>query len=299
MVLSQHVVFNKSFLWASRLRYFSLIMNLWKHVLEVYHAHVEKRPPAALPQIGPPGWRNVDCLQGFDDLSLAVLITNDQGHLVVIYRGSVIGEDWVTNFDYNLISPQETQSGVDCMKGRVHEGYFKLLQTQLHTLRRVVETLNPTRVTVTGHSLGGAMAHLASYYIATTFPQLNVEAVVVGAPQVADQEFFEDYRMKVNSRSIAFLGRGYESRFKSATGKRRFEVGDVVVQVSQSIDGISPPPKGTQRELISCIRCLPGTICVLLHSRLQITQHSPCLSYEPWIGAHLCHQPDQCCCMGK
>jgi len=52
-------------------------------------------------------------------------------------------------------------------------------------------------VSVTGQSLGAAIAQLSAYYVASAFPDIEVEAIAIASPQIGDAAFFEDFRRKV------------------------------------------------------------------------------------------------------
>eukprot|EP00208_Stichococcus_sp_RCC1054_P005346 CAMPEP_0206142186 /NCGR_PEP_ID=MMETSP1473-20131121/15880_1 /ASSEMBLY_ACC=CAM_ASM_001109 /TAXON_ID=1461547 /ORGANISM="Stichococcus sp, Strain RCC1054" /LENGTH=1445 /DNA_ID=CAMNT_0053537075 /DNA_START=238 /DNA_END=4575 /DNA_ORIENTATION=- len=55
----------------------------------------------------------------------------------------------------------------------------------------------PRRVTLTGHSLGGALATLAAYDIAKAFPSFEVSCYTFGAPRTGNHAFAKDYNQVV------------------------------------------------------------------------------------------------------
>ena len=60
------------------------------------------------------------------------------------------------------------------------------------------------QVTNVGHSLGGALATLSAFYVATTYPQARVRAVTFGSPRVGNPAFKKAYSDYVPCTSRVF-----------------------------------------------------------------------------------------------
>lgn len=84
-----------------------------------------------------------------------------------------------------------------------HNAYF--IHSQIaKPLDEEMKKHNPTRVTVSGHSLGGAVGNLLAYHIATAYPNIMVDMVSYGAPNVGDVDFVASFNQKVNNRHLTF-----------------------------------------------------------------------------------------------
>lgn len=59
-----------------------------------------------------------------------------------------------------------------------------------------------SRVLITGHSLGGAVAALLALYAAETYPDLRVDVVTFGAPNVGNAAFGRRFNSAVNNRHV-------------------------------------------------------------------------------------------------
>jgi pimeloyl-ACP methyl ester carboxylesterase len=119
-------------------------------------------------------------------------------------RGSKNIQNWQTNFQADLIP---TPCGA--RRGRVHAGFAKAYGSlQSVIAMKIQESLigynlrKPVLCTVVGHSLGGALATLAAYDLATAPTQscaFNVRCVTLGSPRVGDAEFASNYLSAVPS----------------------------------------------------------------------------------------------------
>ena len=104
----------------------------------------------------------------------------------VVFRGTIDRGGKLLD----LLAAQIRAPGVMAGWGRVHAGFLEAWNAVSRQVR--VKTAG-RRVTLTGHSLGGAMATLAAIEMG---PQ--VEAVVTfGSPRVGDAEFRAGYSMQV------------------------------------------------------------------------------------------------------
>lgn len=66
----------------------------------------------------------------------------------------------------------------------------------------------PTRLTITGHSLGGAVGALLAYYVTLRYPGVNVELITFGAPNVGNAAFARAFdEGRVNNRHLTFTVR--------------------------------------------------------------------------------------------
>nr|CAB3459341.1 unnamed protein product [Digitaria exilis] len=135
--------------------------------------------------------------------------------VVVAYRGTATCSEWLDNFKSGLTrlpSSPTLFAGDDDDEAMVESGFWKLftapgeahssLQQQVRDeVRRIIheyggEGMPPLSITVTGHSLGAALAVLSAYEITTAIagddddaPAPMVTAVSFGGPRVGNAAF--------------------------------------------------------------------------------------------------------------
>jgi triacylglycerol lipase len=107
------------------------------------------------------------------------------GAIIVSIRGTLVPEEWLRNFtaipaDYSFL-PQF---------GTVHLGFRLVYASVRASLEQGLAAVPAnTRVTVLGHSLGGAMATLAGPDIKRNMKQPNVDVCTFGGPRVGKPNF--------------------------------------------------------------------------------------------------------------
>ncbi len=128
---------------------------------------------------------NSGSAQGF------ICLWNDRDFpfIVVAFRGSEKKiEDWLTNVD------AVPASSIDVKNGKVHSGFYndfkRLKETIENRINEIHQELGEKNVPVffTGHSLGGALASIATKEV---LPDGNGACYTYGAPRVGDYEYFE------------------------------------------------------------------------------------------------------------
>ena len=79
--------------------------------------------------------------------------------------------------------------------GHVHSGFFSQFQDQKADLDTTLDTLTSGGVNdilITGHSLGGALSWVATYYIKDKYKdKVGVEVLSFAAPSVGDSNFMD------------------------------------------------------------------------------------------------------------
>lgn len=96
-------------------------------------------------------------------------------HAIVAFRGTSSFNDFLTDIWFGL----ERWDGA----GRVHSGFWRSLEMILEEVRAWLKSVEYARLTITGHSLGAAMATL----LATLEPKARL--VTFGSPRVGDADF--------------------------------------------------------------------------------------------------------------
>ncbi|KAK7295289.1 hypothetical protein RJT34_18195 [Clitoria ternatea] len=136
--------------------------------------------------------------------------------VVVAFRGTTTCLEWLENFRASLTNlpfPCSSKRAFedndirDGSRAMVESGFLSLYTSSIPTnsssmslqemmkleISRILETYNdessPLSLTVTGHSLGAALATLTAYDIKTAFPKLPVTVISFGGPRVGDRSF--------------------------------------------------------------------------------------------------------------
>ncbi len=110
------------------------------------------------------------------------LVMGDAEKVFVAFRGTEGKlEDWTTNAQYDL---------VPAVGGKVHEGFWNATQSIMGDLAQALDTFcaQGQQVWLTGHSLGGALAMLATAY----FVEQGIQPAglyTFGQPRVGDSTF--------------------------------------------------------------------------------------------------------------
>ncbi|KAK7340458.1 hypothetical protein VNO77_21161 [Canavalia gladiata] len=144
--------------------------------------------------------------------------------VVVAYRGTTTCLEWLENFRAtltNLRIPCTTkrafEKNIEGSEAMVESGFLSLYTSSLSAnsslmslqdmireeISRIFETYSgePLSLTVTGHSLGAALATLTAFDLKTVFPKLPVTVISFGGPRVGDRSF----RRKLESQGTKVL----------------------------------------------------------------------------------------------
>ncbi|KAK5164894.1 uncharacterized protein LTR77_009558 [Saxophila tyrrhenica] len=126
-----------------------------------------------------------------DERKTTGLIMLDHAHkaLVITFRGTISDADWETNLEFVL----EDASDV-CGKGcKAHAGFFaswRGVSDIVTTKWRALSQQYPQYSTIiTGHSLGGAIAHLCAAGLKTVGPNAAMSLYSYASPRVGNEVF--------------------------------------------------------------------------------------------------------------
>ncbi len=121
------------------------------------------------------------------------------GETLLVYAGSGSHVDWFANLNADLV---EWMHGVG-----VHRGFSKIATRLLAPIETLPRLLSWDRVTLTGHSLGGAMAMLHGFALKSLYPHLEVTVITFGAPRVGDARWKHAYELMVPNTLRVVLDR--------------------------------------------------------------------------------------------
>lgn len=113
--------------------------------------------------------------------------TSSEGILVLVFRGTQKDiSDVVTDLKANLVSAPEG--------GRVHHGFYQAYKKVEPLIKAACEPHAELPLYITGHSLGGALAMLATRYIGD---DSTGATYTFGCPRAADDEFYKNIKTPV------------------------------------------------------------------------------------------------------
>jgi hypothetical protein len=164
------------------------------------------------------------------DLTYAISIDEDKRRVMVVFRGAITASDWGAAVDSKF---QKTRNPIkedypgkkDFLK--LHRGFFLYLfrerkDTETCKYDEIARTVHrygsaigdDYKVFVTGHSLGGALATIFSFFASTEerFTQNGpVKCITFGAPMVGGYAFADSFRHQERSQKL-MLARFHNSR---------------------------------------------------------------------------------------
>ncbi len=155
---------------------------------------------------------NIEFLDSFvkndTEALLAEISDDDESFMILSFRGTSSAKDALTDARCML---QPAKGG-----GRAHQGFHDGLHFILDDIRKSLSKQSSKKpLYITGHSLGGAWAMLATKYL----QDFNIGATYTyGCPRVADDEFYSPvrspvYRLVHRADTVTRLPFGYGIRF--------------------------------------------------------------------------------------
>jgi len=176
-------------------------------------------------------WQCPECMSGFytQDVwqiadTTAFIITNADT-IVVSFRGTAGSSTWISNLKILAVQWPPTGSSVGSTKASVlslmttcshcaHEGFAQIFEDIMNEglrkkLLETIQQLPDANIFVTGHSLGGALATLLAYELATdvlTEKQLTRFSVYTfGSPRVFTTDLAMEYDRKIGEHTYRFV----------------------------------------------------------------------------------------------
>ena len=125
-----------------------------------------------------------------------------QDTLYIVFRGTEINsrQDRFTDYLFFPYSPCPLNNKI-----KVHRGFYNSFKSIELELTNYIFSARPSKIIFTGHSLGGALALLSSYFLSKTLFHTNkfIKSVITfGAPKVGNKYFVADYKQQYFYNSI-------------------------------------------------------------------------------------------------
>ena len=134
------------------------------------------------------------------DSDCQVYVCEYENKLVVCFRGTESIADILTDLKISQVTFIVPNLEIlECPQ--VHRGFYEQFYSVQNDLEKhIKEYLKKNKdapIIFTGHSLGGALATLASLYFQMLLPELTVSCVTFGSPRVGDSTFVKLYEEHV------------------------------------------------------------------------------------------------------
>ena len=171
------------------------------------------------------------------DVDAQCFSINHHTTLIVSFRGTESIQDWITDAMV-LQVPMDLHHVEETKRPLVHHGFLTQFRSIEQDITRiihdyVVKTEMP-RIIFTGHSLGGALATLATVEYGLKYSHIPISCVTFGSPRVGNTEFVS-YFNHVVDESLRFVnqedpipGIPTELRFVHVPGIRYIDRGNKI-----------------------------------------------------------------------
>lgn len=131
---------------------------------------------------------NLELLEYFDVAETQAFLARTRaadGAMILAFRGTQSLKDWMTDVDINLVNGPG---------GKVHDGFLCALNTVWRPLTKLMDaTREHRKLWITGHSLGGALATLATAKLRLEKAQPVSGLYTFGSPRVGNEEFARNF----------------------------------------------------------------------------------------------------------
>lgn len=134
---------------------------------------------------------------GFTDTQVAVLNKLNSDRLYVIFRGSDKSIDWINNFQFRQ---QIYPYGDGNSEVKFHQGFMSAYWAVRDRLLDVMANFEGQHLIVTGHSLGGALATIATLDLQYNLGRANDLSFVIhtfGSPRTGNQALADSFNRRV------------------------------------------------------------------------------------------------------
>ncbi|QOV23637.1 lipase family protein [Anabaenopsis elenkinii] len=161
-------------------------------------------------------WSSPPYLINIDTTDTQLAILNDTHETTIVFRGSESRLDWKTNLNFRKQRKEFFQQVIEkeiiaedeqiypYSTGKksgalIHRGFANAYLSVRYQIHDYIQTNQVSRLTVTGHSLGGALATLCALDLQYNFNSTlsDIEVYTFGAPKVGNKNFYQSYNKRV------------------------------------------------------------------------------------------------------
>ena len=152
--------------------------------------------------------------QANTDTQCAILSDATGTAIYIVFRGSEKRLDWDTNVNFKqvqlefqrkivqeeIVQEQEQiypYQGESRSGAKMHRGFVDAYLSVREQIHNYLRSHAAPRVTVTGHSLGGALATLCAVDAQYNFSNIKIDIYTFGAPRVGNSGFRESFNRRV------------------------------------------------------------------------------------------------------
>ena len=120
-----------------------------------------------------------------------VVWSGDRSEVAIAFRGSVHARDWLTDFDV-----RRADQGICTL----HAGFLAAARSIVGQVARIDQREVKARLTITGHSLGGAVAVIVAWLLSERGWRAD-QVVTFGGPRVGDGAWRRCYQAALGERT--------------------------------------------------------------------------------------------------
>ena len=121
-------------------------------------------------------------------------VGDDPGMAVIVFRGTTNVRDWMKNVDIRSVPVEGSKSGASVTVGSFHRGFHDNYRSVHEEIERRLAGNENLPLYITGHSLGGALAVIATWYRSA---QRLAACYTFGAPRVGDHLLMGSFRTPI------------------------------------------------------------------------------------------------------
>jgi len=128
-------------------------------------------------------------------------ITKYNNNFLISFRGTDCISEFMTDINIIQVNLELLNIGTQSLP-KVHKGFFKQFESLKYEILDILniymfESTQPSFI-FTGHSLGGALATIASTYFGHTYPSVYNTCITFGSPRVGNQNFVNCFDTVIN-----------------------------------------------------------------------------------------------------
>jgi predicted lipase len=120
-----------------------------------------------------------------------------KNYIVVIFQGSSNWKDWIDNLNFVKVYPYSKKYI------GIHAGFYSQFKTIIGAIKKELSTRDTNKeIIFTGHSLGGALATLVTFYFQSS---LKKYCITFGSPRVGNSFFKRAFDKLENCYSLRYV----------------------------------------------------------------------------------------------